>query len=175
MNKSPLLWALCTAALLCAAIWLMNELPEEEPLPIAQADAADSAPAEGCELLQTIAYTRCDHSVVRRAAAPTEVYGKSLEDVQVLYPEWQITEYGRKQIVMEMQLPLFCPDHLVLMPDEAGMLCVFRNKYGDALALVNELNIAYKDLSAAAQEDVELGMGFADTQELEQWLESAES
>ena len=76
---------------------------------------------------------------------------------------------------MEQQISLFCPDHMVLMPDSAGMLCVFENKYGDALALVNELNIAVSSLPAAAQEDVEMGLGFDSPEEMEMWLESVES
>ena len=55
------------------------------------------------------------------------------------------------------------------------MLCVFQNKYGDSLALLNELNIPVKDLPAAAQEDVAFGLGFATAEELDQWLESVES
>ena len=76
---------------------------------------------------------------------------------------------------MEQHLQMYCPDHMVLMPDGAGMLCVFENKYGDALALVKELNIPLKSLPAAAQEDVQPGLGFSTPEELEMWLESVES
>jgi len=177
MNKSlrPLLLTLCTLALLFAAIVMLTPSTAIDAPPAQDAGASDAAPAEGCELLQTLMYTRCEHSVVRRVAAPVEVYGKSLGDVEAMYPEWQITEYASKLIKMEQKLQMYCPDHMVLMPDSAGMLCVFQNKYGDALALVNELNIAVKDLPAAAREDVEPGLGFATAEELEQWLESAES
>ena len=181
MSKSslsrPMLMALGTLALLAAAaLLLIPSAATDEPTPLQAVDSADVAtPAEGCELMQLLSYTRCEHSVTRRVTAPVEIYGKTLAEVEALYPEWRITEYGAKLIKMEQQLSLFCPDHMVLMPDGAGMLCVFENKYGDALALVNELNIAVSSLPAAAQEDVEMGLGFDTPEEMEMWLESVES
>ena len=63
----------------------------------------------------------------------------------------------------------------VLMPGEDGTLCVFQNKYGDALMLVRELDARLEHLPAALQEEVRDGLGFDDLATLEQWLESAES
>lgn len=178
MKRShPLVLSFVTICLLAAAAAiLLWPASTAEPIPAEQADTSDAAlPAEGCELLQTLAYTRCGHRVVRRVTAPQEVYGKTLENVQAMYPDWRITEFAAKLIKMEQEPDMYCPDHLVLMPDGAGMLCVFQNKYGDALALLNELSIPVKDLPAAAQEDVAFGLGFATAEELDQWLESVES
>lgn len=180
MNKNlsrPLLMALGIMALLIAAAVLLTPSAATDPLAPAEAAGKTDAvtPQEGCELVQTLTYTRCEHTVVRRSTAPVELYGKSLADVEALYPSWRISEFGAKQVKMEQHLQLFCPDHLVLMPDGAGMLCVFQNKYGDALALVNELNLLVKSLPAAAQEEVEPGLGFSTAEEMEMWLESVES
>lgn len=171
----PVLMALSVIALIVIAALLLMPSAATDELPPAQVNADSVTPQEGCELLQTLSYSRCGHIVTRRVTAPAELLGQSLADVEALYPEWRITEFAPKLIKMEKQPQLFCPDHLVLMPDGAGMLCVFENKYGDALALVNELNIAARDLPAAAQEDVETGMGFDTAEEMEQWLESVES
>ena len=177
MKRShPLVFSLVTITLLAAAAVLLWPSSADGPVPAEQADTSDAAaPAEGCELLQTFSYAHCGHRVVRRVTAPQEVYGKTLEGVQALYPEWRITEYAAKLIKMEQEPNLHCHDHLVLMPDGAGMLCVFQNKYGDALSLVNELSIPAKDLPAAAQEEVAFGLGFSTAEELDQWLESVES
>ena len=172
---SNLLMAFGVMALLAAAILLLTPSAATDELPPAQVAADAVTPQEGCELIQTLDYARCGHTVVRRATAPVEIYGQPLEEVQTLYPTWQITEFGAKQVKMEQRLQLFCPDHMVLMPDSAGMLCVFENRYGDALALVSELNIAVKDLPAAAQEEVEMGLGFSTAEDMEMWLESVES
>ncbi len=171
----PLLMALGVMALLIAAALILTPADTADIPAETTGQSQTITPLEGCELEQTFRYTRCGHTVVRRVAAPSEIYGQSLEAVQGLYPNWRVTEFGAKLIKMEQSLPMFCPDHMVLMPDGAGMLCVFENKYGDALALVNELNIAMDTLPAAAQEEVEMGLGFSTADELEMWLESVES
>ncbi len=180
MNKSlsrPLVMAFAALALLIASAIALIPSAASDPLPPAEevGRAENVVPEEGCELMQTMSYTRCQHTVTRRTAASTELYGKTLAEVEALYPDWQITEFAGKLIKMEKQMQLFCPDHLVLMPDGAGMLCVFENKYGDAMALVNELNIAVKDLPAAAKEEAEAGIGFSSAEDMEMWLESVES
>lgn len=92
-----------------------------------------------------------------------------------LYPEWRITEFGASLIKMEQQPDMFCPDHMVLMPNGAGVLCVFQNKYGDGLALVNELDLELSALPSAIQEDLRHGMGFQRWRSWSSGLESVES
>ncbi|MEF9878908.1 MAG: hypothetical protein RR653_08320 [Clostridia bacterium] len=179
MKRNTLLLLLSAAVLLVvAAVTLLmprSVAPGEVPPPAQAVDAASARVADGCELLQTLTYTRCKHIVTRRVTAPAELLGKTLGDVQPLYDAWQITEFSPKLIKMEQRPDLFCPDHMVLMPDAAGALCVFQNKYGDALALVNELQLELASLPAAVQEELRVGVGFSTLEELEQWLESVES
>ncbi len=180
MNQSitrPLLLAIGVMAMLIAAALILTPSSAADDMPSAETAGQSDAivPQEGCELLQTLSYARCGHTVVRRLTAPVEICGQPLDGVQAAYPAWRITEFGAKQIRMEQHLQMFCPDHMVLMPDGAGMLCVFENKYGDALSLVKELNIPLKSLPAAAQEEAEPGLGFSTPEALEMWLESVES
>ena len=168
------LMALGTLALLAAAAAVLL-VPSPSPRPNQQASAERTTRAEGSELLQTLTYTRCEHTVTRRLTAPVELYGKTMEETAALYPEWRITEFSAVMVRMERQPDMFCPDHMVLMPNGAGYLCVFENRYGDALALVRELELEVKNLPSAAQEEVEEGIGFSTAAEMEQWLESVES
>ncbi len=177
---SGVLMGIAAILLLAAAMLLVPTnpgiAPTPTPTPANQAAAGNTLRvAEGCELLQTLSYTRCEHTITRRVAAPTELYGKTLAETGPLYEEWQITEFAPKEIRMSQQPDLYCPDHMVLMPNEIGILCVFQNKYGDALALVDELQTELGALPAAMQEEARRGIGFATLSELEQWLESAES
>ena len=175
MNKERLWMALSVLALLAIASALMLA-PGAEEAPAQDAASAENAVLEeGGELLQTLTYTRCDHVVTRRVTAPVETYGQDLSGMEALYPEWQMTEFGAKLVKMERRMDMFCPDHMVLMPDGAGFLCVFENRYGDALALVRELDIAVGTLPAAVQEEVTMGVGFSTAEELELWLEGVES
>ncbi len=177
--RSPM-WLVGAAVLLIAAavalLWPSESLApaQEEQLQSAAADQAARL-EDGAELFQRLSYTRCEHVVTRRVTAPVELYGKTLEEIQPLYPEWRITEFSPKALRMERQVPLFCPDHQVLMPNAGGTLCIYENKYGDALALVSELSVSLSALPAAAQEEVQDGLGFSTPEELEAWLENMES
>ncbi len=180
LKRNTLLLLLSAAVLLAiaaATLLIPDRSTAPGELPPAQAvDAADGPTVqEGCELLQTLTYTRCEHVVTRRVTAPPELYGKTLAQVEALYPEWRVTEFAPKLIKMEQQPDIYCPDHMVLMPNGAGVLCVFENKYGDALALVNELDLELSALPSAVQEELRHGKGFSTLSELEQWLESVES
>lgn len=140
-----------------------------------QAAGSEVKVGDSCTLVQTLSYTRCEHVVTRRVTAPVELIGKTLADVQALYPEWQITDFSPAEIKMTQTPDIHCPDHMVLMPNGAGFLCVFQNKYGDGLALVSELKTEMSSLPAAVQEELKQGVGFSTLAELESWLESVES
>lgn len=184
-QKQPYLWLQKnTAALLFGAAvlllfvggFLLMRGSSGEEAPLHQVGGADTVRVrDGAELMQTLTYTRCAHTVTRRVTAPVEVYGKTLEEVQPLYPEWQITSFSSSEVQMSQRPDLFCPAHLVLMTSPAGKLCVFRNKYGDALALEKELSTDVSTLPAAVQEELSEGIGFSTNEELSGWLESVES
>lgn len=128
-----------------------------------------------CQLIQHMTYAPCGHELTRRQVIPAELAGKNREAVSAAYDTWTITSFASAEVVMEQTLSLCCPEHVVLMPDEGGMLCVFQNKYGDALALVKELDLLLTELPDDAQQAVRTGKGFATIEELEQWLEGVES
>lgn len=168
---------LTIACILGAAILLTAALttPASVEAPSMDASAERITLSEQSELYQTLTYTRCEHTVTRRLTAPVELYGLDLDGVAALYPEWRITEFSPVLVKMERRPDLFCPDHMVLMPNGAGYLCVYENKYGDALVLVRELETTLSSLPAAAQEEARHGLGFSTPEELESWLESVES
>ena len=170
----PVLWGLTLLTVLGCALWML--VPTEEAPDASEADAVgETVLAPGGELLQTFAYARCGHTVTRRVTAPAELTGKNLREVEALYPEWKVTAFSPASVAMEQTPPLFCPDHLVVMTGSDGRVCVFENKYGDALALVRETDMTADQLPHAVQEELEMGVGFSTPEEMEMWLESVES
>jgi len=175
-KKTGLMLGVSAAVLAAAVLALL--LPAQGSAPGMdgrQASAEQTVLSEESELYQTLFYNRCGHTVTRRMTAPVETYGKNLQEVEALYPDWQVTEFSPALVKMERQPDLFCPDHRVVMPDGAGYLCVYENKYGEAMSLVRELHIRLSDLPAAVQEECRHGVGFATAQEMEMWLEGVES
>lgn len=146
-----------------------------EPVSEQVGSDASATMRSGCQLVQHLTYTPCGHSLVRRQMLPEELAGKTRADLEAAYADWQITAYAATQVEMAQALDMFCPQHVVLMPDESGMLCVFENRYGDALALVRELNVPLSELPDAYQEQLRPGKGFDSQDELDRWLESIDS
>ena len=139
-----------------------------------RSDAQQTVNAD-CQLIQHMTYSPCGHDLTRRMTIPAELAGKNREALSAAYDAWQITSFASAEVVMEQTLALYCPQHVVLMPDESGMLCIWQNRYGDALALVRELNQPISDLPDAYQEMLRPGKGFPTQEDLEKWLESVES
>lgn len=150
---------------------------EGEPAPETSqvGNVSETVTGEGCQLIQTMRYTPCGHEITRRLDLPGELVGKGRSDVEAAYDQWQVTSFASKEIVMEQQLDIYCSKHWVLMPDETGVLGIFENKYGDALAFVRSLETDLAALPDAAQEEIRRGKGFDSLEALEQWLESVES
>lgn len=128
-----------------------------------------------CQVIQHMTYAPCGHDMTRRQTIPQELAGKGREEVSAAYDAWQITSFASAEVVMEQTLPLYCPEHVVLLPDEGGMLCIFQNKYGDALALVKEIDMLLTELPDDVQNTIRQGKGFSTIEELEKWLEGADS
>ena len=184
INRQVILGA---AALVAAAVLLIiglyprnavaPDLNTTQP-PENVANEAGTQPSHveaGCELVQQLSYSRCEHKVERRTPISQELVGKTLQDVQAAYDGWQVMEFLPKKITMARQFPLYCAQHVVLMPDESGVLGVFENKYGDAMAFVRSLETSLDSLPESIQEEVRLGKGFDSMEDLEQWLENVES
>lgn len=171
----------CLTLLCMAALMIVGLTPRSASAPNADS-AAELAGAQrnetlnaDCELIQTLRYQPCGHQLTRRQALPSELAGKGLSELEAAYDLWQITSFASDQVEMEQTLTLYCPEHLVLMPDDSGMLCVFRNKYGDALALVSEINLPLNELPDTVQEELRPGKGFSTQEELDLWLEANDS
>lgn len=148
--------------------------PDAEDGALTASDASARLSAE-CELLQRVTFSPCGHEMTRRQRLPAELAVMTKDELAAKYDQWVITSFSPAQVSMERALALYCPEHVVLMPDESGQLCIFRNRYGDALALVRELGVPLSDLPDDVQEEVRPGLGFDDEVTLEKWLESVQS
>ena len=130
---------------------------------------------EACVLEQTIHYDRCGHAVTRRMEADKEYRGATLAQMQQAYADWSITSFAPAEIIMSCHMPIFCPDHLVVMPDGAGVLGVYLNEYGEGYTLQKQLEVPLTDLTEDVLQTVHLGLGFANMNDIESWLETLES
>ncbi|MBE5768687.1 MAG: hypothetical protein E7333_03740 [Clostridiales bacterium] len=137
-------------------------------------DAAARLQAD-CEIIQQMYYTPCGHSMTRRQTLPPELAGKTRSELEGVYDLWQVTSFSPSSVEMTASFDLYCPQHVVLRPDDSGILCLWANHYGDALMLLSETGSRMADLPDAYQEMLLPGMGFATREEAEKWLENIDS
>ena len=163
------------ALLLFTALMPKSTVDDSIPETAQVRSDAQMTTAADCQIIQHMIYAPCGHDLTRRQVIPTELAGQNREALSAAYDTWQITSFASAEVVMEQTLSLYCPEHVVLLPDEGGMLCVFQNKYGDALALVKELDLLLTELPDNVQQTVRAGKGFSTIEELEKWLEGADS
>lgn len=130
---------------------------------------------QGAILNQTLHYVPCGHRVQRRVDAPMEVIGMDRKAVENAMPDYRITAYSGKEVAMQRDLPIFCPAHYVLLPDSQGELAVWQNELGEEMVLIRGLGIGVEDVPEGEQEVVRIGKPFDTLEELEGWLESADS
>ena len=180
LNGRQLLLGLGTLGAL-AVLLAVGLAPDEAAAPgpepsVAQVDSAAGVTlAADCQVVQHLIYTPCGHELTRRQPLPEELVGTGRAEAEAAYDLWQITSFSATELAMEQTVEIYCPEHHVLMPDASGVLCIFENRYGDALALVRSLDTPLSSLPESLQEELRQGKGFDSVEELERWLENAES
>ena len=113
MNEKPVLLrpiligmlALGAVLVLCVAVLAPDHTaPGDLVPPVSEAgNVNETVLSSQGELIQTLTYSRCGHTVKRRMTAPAELHGKNLQEAEALYPQWRITAFSPAQIVMEQR------------------------------------------------------------------------
>ena len=179
-NPGVLHGLLLTACAVALAFGLMTETaeaPETAPKilnvsPPASVGAAEQKAkvAPGCEIIQTMAFTRCGHSVTRRVLAPDALTGADFAAVQDYYELWQLESFSPDRLEMRREIPLFCPIHTVVGVNEAGDAVLMRNMYGDGMAVVKDTARTLDGFDPDMREELLCGIGFDTEQQAEAWL-----
>ncbi len=171
-------WQGCAAMATLALLMVLALIPgarDEDEAAQQVRSGAQTLTAANCQLIQELTYTPCGHKMTRRQMLPPELIGQGHEAVSAAYDQWLVISFSAEEVVMQRTLSLYCPDHMVLLPDTGGVVCVFQNRYGDALGLVKCLDVPVGELPDSVQEEVRRGKGFASVEEAEKWLENVGS
>ena len=125
---------------------------------------------KGCEIIQTMGFSRCGHSVSRRVEAPAGVVGADFAGACAYYDAWRIQSFASDRIVMDREIDLFCPMHHVLAVNEAGEIVLIHNVYGDGMAVEKTFAALIGDFADADRDRLLPGLGFDTAEEAESWL-----
>ena len=173
-----------TAAAIAAALLLLpraaqapvNEKAEELPTPPAASAAGEGQRmAEDCRIIQTMAFSRCGHSVTRRVSAPDALTGADFSAAREYYDVWSIDSFSPGNVTMHREIDLYCPMHAVLSVNEAGEAVLTSNVYGDGMAVEKTYTLTLTDFGLEDRQALLRGIGFDSRAEAEGWLESKAS
>ena len=169
-----------TAAALAAALLLLpweaqapvQEKAEELPTPPAASVAGEGQRMErSCQIIQTMAFSRCGHSVTRRVSAPDALVGENFDAARAYYDAWSIDAFSPENVTMRREIDLYCPMHAVLSVNEAGEAVLTRNVYGDGMAVEKTYALTLSEFEAEDRLALLRGIGFDSVEEAEAWLE----
>ncbi|MCI5566142.1 MAG: hypothetical protein MR400_10725 [Clostridiales bacterium] len=168
-------------ALLGLGVWAggMTMLRAKAPVedapapPMQNVDATHSRIGAGCEILQTMCFTPCEHSVSRRIQAPQEAVGMTFEETKNYYSLWQIMDFSPEKVSMRREIALYCPMHYVAMSNEAGDVVVCQNYYGDGMAVIEETNRQISDFADETRQSLVQGVPFDTREEARAWIQKA--
>ncbi len=175
---------LTTVALLWQpwTLWRQNSVAQP---PVAEGEVPDEQAAQSLSqggfvsaatlLDQTLHYLPCGHSVQRRVPPENAWIGMDRAAIEKALPDYRVTAFGSKEIVMQRDMGIFCPKHWVLKPDDQGELTIWQNELGEAMVRVRGLGIGAEDVPESERESVRSGKPFDTLETLEGWLESADS
>ncbi len=169
-----------TAAVIAAALLLLpreaqapvQEKAEDLPTPPAASVAGDGQRMEkDCQIIQTMAFSRCGHSVTRRVSAPESLISADFGAVREYYGEWSVESFSPEAVSMRREIDLYCPAHAVLSVSDAGEAVLTRNVYGDGMAVEKTYALTVSDLSPEDRRALLRGIGFDSREEAEAWVE----
>ena len=169
-----------TAAAVAAALLLLprnaqapvQEKAEELPTPPAASVAGDGQRLEkDCQIIQTMAFSRCGHSVTRRVSVPDALAGADFNAAREYYEVWSIESFSPDNVTMRREIDLYCPMHEVLSINEAGETVLTHNVYGDGMAVEKTYSLTLTDFEPEDRQELLRGIGFDRREEAEAWLE----
>ena len=134
--------------------------------------AAGDRIQQGCQITQTMQFSRCGHSVTRRIEAPQDVVGRNFTEAQSYYDLWEIMSLQPAAVDMQREIPLFCPMHTVLSVNDAGEVVYSQNLYGDGMAVRDSAGRSLLEFSEEDQKKLIQGIGFDSREDAAAWLAS---
>ncbi len=154
----------------------VQDKAEELPTPPAASVAGDGyRMRRDCQIIQTMAFSRCGHSVTRRVSAPEALAGSDFSAARDYYGAWSIESFSPENVTMRREIDLYCPMHAVLSVNEAGEAVLTRNVYGDGMAVEKTYPPTLTDFGPEDRQALLRGIGFDTQEEAEAWLEDRKS
>lgn len=117
-------------------------------------------------------YRPCSHQVVEVYDNQTELAGKTRQEVEREYPDFQIEQFDEEQVVLEKDFSVYCEKHYILIW-ENDQLAVYQTqpKTGDQVKVKQMNDSATRYMTANQKKQVKQGKVFSTLEEIETYLD----
>lgn len=179
---------LCTAGILAAVvneIWkgqsiLPQPTPTETGLPqqvgsITNPGASEGVLTKDSSVIWATTYKACGHTKVTQESVEPADVGLTYQQFADKHPGWSLI-VADNVLRMERTVDTWCPDHYYIQSASDGTIFVYRNlDGGDKLTVVSKLGFGVDAVPADYQQTIKDGIAFASIEEIEGFIESAET
>lgn len=102
-------------------------------------------------------YNECGHCKLNSAELPKEFVNLTKKDIEEIYPEWRIEEFGSKNIVIAQNIDRICDDHYVLKLGKENIE-IYKVMEAEDFKLLTETNISKEYLTDNDIKELEEGI-----------------
>lgn len=107
---------------------ITNNTVAEEYITTEQSEEKVSPNAE---LIETIHYTKCGHTLTNKEEVPKEVVNLSEDDFKEKFDDWKVDFFSEKEISISKEVSSTCPEHYIVGVDD-GIVNIYKiNEKGE--------------------------------------------
>jgi hypothetical protein len=178
--KKYILVAIGTASILLSGYYFYNyqQLKNErfEPQEVTKQDSKIKI-TPNTDLVQKIMYTKCGDEETLHTKPPENLIGLNYNQVQKVYPGWNIEKFDTNEILLTIRIDSFCREHAnnMFVGIKDGYVAIYYGKPG-AKAILKELTkIPVAKIMQQDREELKQGLPVQSREELLRTLEGLQS
>lgn len=119
-------------------------------------------------------YNECGHFKFQYSELPTEIINLTKSELEESYPEWDVEEFSKNNVVLSQQVNNICDEHYVLKFDEEQNISVYHIGSSGNIELYKTTNISKQYLTSTDIDNLENGIYVYGTGNLNSAIEDFE-
>ena len=97
---------------------VVNIIDDKETIEV---NSSDEKTTPNTVLILRKKYAKCGHTTSSRATMPEEMVNLTKEEIAEKYPNWEVEEFSKDQIVLLKNADSFCGEHYLLIEEDGNI------------------------------------------------------
>lgn len=150
-----------------------NIVREERNITIEQVNTQEEKVTPNTEFVLKEYYKTCGHTTINYVEIPSKIVNMTEEELQHEYPDWEIKEFAKEQVILEKEKEGTCDQHYVLRQKDGYIAVYWINSQGQE-SLKEVTGVATEYLTDNDLMEIEEGIFVYGLQELNSKIEDYE-